>query len=116
MSLAHSLTKQMGGDWNGHYGLVPGPGHSARDRSLKVSAHDTDPDDVIVHSFAGDDALAIKADWRARGLLPRRSDADRPIDHNAIRKRSEERERRQAGESVKRQTTARYLWEKSRPA
>lgn len=52
MTTAHELTKAHGGDWSGSFGLVPGPGHSTKDRSLKVWDGD---DGVKVHSFAGDD-------------------------------------------------------------
>ena len=34
---ARSVTETLGGKWcQAGYGLVPGPGHSARDRSVKV--------------------------------------------------------------------------------
>jgi hypothetical protein len=49
---ARDLTKARGGVWCGTYGLVPGPGHSPKDRSLKVWQ---DGDQILVHSFAGDD-------------------------------------------------------------
>ena len=51
MTTAHDLTKAHGGDWSGNFGLVPGPGHSTKDRSLKIWDGD---DGVLVHSFAGD--------------------------------------------------------------
>ena len=35
--------------------LAPGPGHSARDRSMSVVVDPTAPDGFLVHSFAGDD-------------------------------------------------------------
>ncbi len=74
MSLARSITKALGGDWQGTYGLVPGPGHSASDRSVSVRDDDTGRD-VVVHSFAGDDWKAIKDRWRRDGIL---ADRDRP--------------------------------------
>jgi hypothetical protein len=49
---AAAIVKARGGDWCGSYGLVAGPGHSPRDRSLKVWQAD---DRILVHSFAGDD-------------------------------------------------------------
>ena len=76
MSLAQSITKALGGDWNGRYGAVPGPGHSAADRSVTVRDDETGRD-VLVHSFAGDDWKAIKDEWRRKGILPDRAD-DRP--------------------------------------
>lgn len=59
----------IGGEWHGNYGLAPGPGHSKADRSLHISPHETDPDDVVLHSYAGDDWKAIKDELRARGVL-----------------------------------------------
>ena len=50
------------------YGLVPGLGHSLRDRSVKVM--DGADGEIIVHSFTGDDWRDIKAAWCQRGLLP----------------------------------------------
>lgn len=76
MSLAQSVTKALGGEWNGRYGAVPGPGHSASDRSVTVRDDETGRD-VLVHSFAGDDWKAIKDEWRRKGILPDRAD-DRP--------------------------------------
>jgi hypothetical protein len=72
MSLAREIIKRLNGDWHGSYGTMPGPGHSKSDRSLKVSDHKRDAGNVILHSFAGDDVLAIKAEWRDAGLLPKR--------------------------------------------
>lgn len=50
---ARTITKVLGGDWSGRYGLVPGPGHSRLDRSLKIWADESGR--ILVHSFAGDD-------------------------------------------------------------
>jgi hypothetical protein len=64
---AREVVRAHGGDWCGSYGLVPGPGHSPKDRSLKV--WDT-PNGVRVHSFAGDawkdcrTHLGLDDDWR----------------------------------------------------
>src|SRR6266545_5477503 len=64
MGNLRALARQLGGDVAGNHLLIPGPGHSARDRSLSVWL---DGDDIRVHSHADDD-------WRAcrdhvRGLL-----------------------------------------------
>jgi AAA domain len=64
------ITRALGGDWYGTYGCAPGPGHSRKDRSLKVSPHPSDPSDVILHSFTGDDWKPIKDNLRQQGLLP----------------------------------------------
>ena len=69
MSLAQSITRAKGGTWDGRQGLVPGPGHSSRDRSMAIMDNDAG-DDVICHSFAGDDPLAFKAALRKDGFLP----------------------------------------------
>ena len=63
---ARALTRSLGGDWHGDYGLVPGPGHSPRDRSVKV--WDTEAG-VRCHSFAGDRWQDVRDAWKAQGLL-----------------------------------------------
>ena len=67
--LARKVTEHLGGEWHGHYGLAPGPGHSKADRSLQISPHQSDPDDVVLHSHCGDDWRSIKDDLRAHGIL-----------------------------------------------
>jgi len=47
-----SLAAALGGEVSGDQVLAPGPGHSPEDRSLSVKLVG---DDVVVHSFAGDD-------------------------------------------------------------
>jgi hypothetical protein len=49
-ALAHALQ----GEVSGLQVLAPGPGHSARDRSLSVKPHWAAPDGFLIHSFAGD--------------------------------------------------------------
>ena len=54
------IAAHMGGEVrNGREAVVPGPGHSAVDRSLSITINDAG-DDVLVHSFAGDDPIACK--------------------------------------------------------
>lgn len=73
---ARDLVKAKGGDWSGDYGLLPGPGHSPRDRSLKVWQSG---DRILVHSFAGDDwrdcraYLGLDDDYRPDERRPRRT-------------------------------------------
>lgn len=55
MNALRSMAAALGGDVVGRSILCPGPGHSARDRSLSVALAPTDPDGFIVHSHAGDD-------------------------------------------------------------
>jgi tetratricopeptide (TPR) repeat protein len=50
----------LGGEYNGQEILCPGPGHSSKDRSLKVKISANAPDGFVVHSYAGDNDLACK--------------------------------------------------------
>lgn len=52
---AFSLARLLGGEAQGDQILAPGPGHSARDRSLSILIDPTAPDGFTCHSFAGDD-------------------------------------------------------------
>ena len=54
-SIAHIL----GGEVKGNQALVPGPNHSRKDRSLSITVSDSG-DDIVVHSFAGDDPIECK--------------------------------------------------------
>jgi hypothetical protein len=55
-----SWARALGGDVSRRGVLCPGPGHSARDRSLSVTPSAAAPDGFLVHSFAGDDPIACK--------------------------------------------------------
>lgn len=84
---ARAIVKQFRGTWCGKYGKVPGPGHSPRDRSLKV--WDVPGGGVKVHSFVGDDwrecrrylGLDDGDGWRQRQPLPARQQpaATKPV-------------------------------------
>jgi AAA domain len=50
----------LGGEVSGREILAPGPGHSAKDRSLSIKFSSTAPDGFVVHSFAGDDPIVCK--------------------------------------------------------
>ena len=77
---ARDITLAHGGDWRGAYGLVPGPGHSDQDRSLRVWDFDGK---TYVHSYASDDWKACRAhlgldqdrDQRSDRTLKRRPDS-----------------------------------------
>jgi RecA-family ATPase len=70
------IAAHMGGEVrNGREAVVPGPGHSAGDRSLSITFNKTG-DDILVHSFAGDDPIICKDyvrtalrmdEWRPNG-------------------------------------------------
>src|SRR4051812_22604497 len=65
------IATALGGDVAGGEVLVPGPGHSATDRSLSIKLDDAAPDGFVVHSFAGDDPIACKDHVRQKlGLEP----------------------------------------------
>ena len=51
---AREIANSLGGDVSGDSALVPGPGHSPKDRSLSVKPDPAARDGFIVHSFAGD--------------------------------------------------------------
>ena len=52
--------------------LVPGPGHSAADRSLSIGIDLNAPEGFVVHSFAGDDPLLCRDFCKAKNwLFPR---------------------------------------------
>ena len=54
------LARALGGEVSGNEVRAPGPGHSAKDRSLAVKIDDKAPDGFVVHSFANDDPIACK--------------------------------------------------------
>ena len=64
------IAQIMGGDVAGGDVLVPGPGHSAEDRSLAIKLDNTAPDGFVVHSFAGDDPIACRDHVRKKLGLP----------------------------------------------
>ena len=57
----HSLeeiARATGGEISGDQVRAPGPGHSAQDRSLSIKLGMDG--DIVVHSFANDDAIGCK--------------------------------------------------------
>jgi Toprim domain len=72
LTLAEAV-RALGGEPLGRDGvLAPGPGHSLRDRSLRVWLDPTSSDGFRVHSFAGDDPLKCRDHVRDKlGLSPR---------------------------------------------
>ena len=51
-----AIARLLGGEICGGQALVPGPGHSPRDRSLSIRlSPSAPPGGSIVHSHAGDD-------------------------------------------------------------
>jgi putative DNA primase/helicase len=66
-AVAHALGGQVAGN---NTILVPGPGHSARDRSLAVRLDPAAPDGFLVFSHAGDDWKTCRDHVRARLGVP----------------------------------------------
>ena len=66
------IAELLGGEVRGgNQVCAPGPGHSADDRSLSVLIDASAPDGFVVHSFAGDDAIACRDYVRDKlGLAP----------------------------------------------
>jgi hypothetical protein len=60
-----TLARTLGGDVSGPNVVAPGPGHSRADRSLSIKIDPTSRDGVVLHSFAGDDAIACRNYVRA---------------------------------------------------
>jgi len=118
--LAYEVTRALGGEWHGSYGLAPGPGHSKRDRSLMIKPHRDDPDDVFFHSFAGDDYRLIKDDLRRRGVLRERKKAGSsvpsdPAAAKAAKEKAEQVAKQAAEDRARRRWRANQLWQLRHP-
>jgi hypothetical protein len=111
--LAVEVTSRLSGDWCGAYGLAPAPGHSKRDRSLSIRPHPSDPDDVILHSFAGEDWRAIKNDLRRGGILPAK---DFQCPKRAAPPRRLESKSQEAAYKAGRRELAKTLWKRRQRA
>lgn len=77
-ALLHDIARAMNGRVSGDRAIFPTPGHSARDRGSWASLAPGAPDGVVIHSANGGDALAIKDELRAKGVLGEREFARRP--------------------------------------
>ena len=119
MSLAQEVTRALGGEWHGSYGAAPGPGHGKHDRSLTIRPHRTDPNDIVLHSFAGDNFRDVKDELRRRGLLPakdfRRPVAPDPVAREKAKEALRERERQDAETEARRRWRANQLWKLRQP-
>ena len=63
------IARALNGEIRGNQVAAPGPGHSAVDRSLSVTIN-ASGEDIVVHSFAGDDPVECKKYVRERCGLP----------------------------------------------
>lgn len=75
--------RSLGGDVTPNGIVCPGPGHSAKDRSLSVKLDPDAPEGFIVNSFSDDDPIQCREHVRAKlGLpewQPKRSDRLHPL-------------------------------------
>lgn len=69
-----SIAAALGGEVRGNRVHVPTEGHSNRDRGTVISLSPDAPDGLLVHSFNGGDALAVKDELRRHGILPERQE------------------------------------------
>jgi hypothetical protein len=61
-----TLARALGGEVNDGQVIAPGPGHSAKDRSLSVKLDNNAPDGFLVHSFSTDDPIICSDYVRAK--------------------------------------------------
>jgi hypothetical protein len=70
----HVVARALGGEASGDQISCPGPGHSAKDRSLSVKIDPDAADGFVVNSFVSDDPSACRDYVRAKlGLAPFKS-------------------------------------------
>jgi len=118
LDLARQATLHLRGTWHGHYGTAPGPGHGKHDASLTIRAHRTNPNDIVLHSFAGDDWQAIKDELRDAGILPLwdgKSSGDTAAEKAAKEKAREEQAKQEAENEARRRWYANQLWKLRQP-
>jgi hypothetical protein len=84
------IAAALGGEIRDGSVLAPGPGHSRRDRSLSVKPDPNAPDGFLVHSFAGDDAIACKDYVRKKCGTPAFAQNDNGSGKRRRRRTSEE--------------------------
>jgi len=65
-----AIALALGGEVHGREVLAPGPGHSAKDRSLSVTLSPVAPGGLLIHSFAGDDWRYCRDHVRERLGMP----------------------------------------------
>lgn len=102
------VVSALGGELyaGGRRASVPGPGHSAADRSVSLLLAGSR---VLVHSFAGDDWRDVLDDLRARGLV---DPSGCVVDHVVGRRCSVNTDPPSGAARI---TTARRLWSEARP-
>ncbi|WP_375285415.1 DUF7146 domain-containing protein [Marinicauda pacifica] len=114
MNQAQQITLALGGDWCGGYGLAPTPGHSSRDRGLKIWDAPDLAGGVGFHAFNGASWQEVRDELRALGLLSDERTHDR-ADLEAIAARRREREAEQRRADARRTARALEIWRASGP-
>lgn len=110
MSRLERIVAACGGDLidGGRRALIPGPGHSARDRS--VSLLETDDGRIVIHCFSPQDNWReVRRALQARGLLGQERHG--PASRSNIQRRANRGQPR-SGERVVR---AKRFWDEARP-
>ena len=93
MSALKALVERCGGELHGHYALLPGPGHSRRDRSLSVTiGREGQP---VFHSFAGDPFEAVR-DYLGLEARPGSAPRDPALQRKIQQATEKERQQREA--------------------
>jgi putative DNA primase/helicase len=121
-TIAHALGGQMAGR---DTVLAPGPGHSARDRSLAVRLDPAAPDGFLIFSHSGDDWRACRDHVRARLGLPSWEPGDeqrRTVSHQHVEKwdlaavetEANEGSRGWTEDEMLRIATARRIWDEGK--
>lgn len=105
------IARRLGGDLyaNGRHALLPGPGHSPRDRSLSLSLVG-DPPRLLWHSHAHD---APRLVWEYLGLAP---EAGRQMTRAEIERERVKRQAEEARERARKLAFCREVWEGTQDA
>jgi putative DNA primase/helicase len=104
-----SLARAAGGEWRGNHAVIPGPGHSPRDRSLSLTIGERGQ--IVWHSFAGDSWHSVGPYLQSLGIDlggKRRTAEEIEAD------RAEHRER-QAETLAQKRAVARRIIDESKP-
>lgn len=117
MLTAREIIKQLGGDWHSGYGLAPGPGHSPKDRSMRIEDRD-DGAGIAVSSYASDDWQTCRQYLHQRGLVE--DDRTRrditPAEREQFRRRADKAKQKRDKDRAAKIAYARKLWFSSVPA
>jgi len=108
MNNLRAIAERAHGEVRGNQALIPGPGHSPRDRSLSLALGDRGQ--VLWHSFAGDTWASVGPYLASLGVVQGRGGAQEEI--NAEREKRREAKELELGEK---RAIARALWRAAQP-